>query len=418
MRLRWASILVLFCIIICGGLIRIEPHEKTVARQATIPIVPLVTDDGLDPINLIFTGYAPAWWIAANMVGWSDSAYCSGPKTVDGTPYNYTLEHPDPNGLPCLGPRDHIRIWDMGYSPSLGEWSVASVHHEHTVCDPICHHIIDNWNGAEEAASSSYVNGSATVSISEETLENAGDYQGVYFNGNATMIQLKSPSTQYPVIFNENGLGNQTAWTVTLNGTTTSSTGPTIVFEKMEGDYAFNASKPAGFNASPSSGTIIVKNGAIQTISYRTPWTSSVATLNLNGHSTSIGFYGNATVSMSTIQLSRSGSTTVSFSVTEIGSIGALNVTIPRSTAPSDASALAYVNGTQDTSTKLTSDSHNYYLYFLMLYGTHSIQLRLDSPATPYLEYVTGGAIAALVLSALVLVFRSRKRKILSPPVP
>lgn|GEM_PF-4206838 len=407
---RTAIILVLAFALTCTRIGGIEPARGTVTQSVTTPSTPSKTDDGLDPINLIFTGYAPSWWVAANMAGWSDSAYCSGPKTVDGASYNYTLEHPDPNGLPCLGPRDHIRIWDMGYNQVFGEWSVASVHHEHTVCDPICHHVIDSWDGAEEVASSAYINGSATVAISEDNLGNSGNYQGVYFNGNITMIQLKPPSTQFPVVFNENGLGNQTTWAVTLNGTTAFSTGPTIVFEKTDGAYLFNASRPGGFNVSPSSGTITVKTGATQTINYRTSWTSSVATFNPNGHSISIGFYGNATVAISAVQLSTTGRTTVGFTVTEIGGAGALNVTIPRSIAPSDASAIVYVNGTQDTSTKLTSDSHNYYLYFQMLYGTHSIQLQLDSPATPYLEYVTGAAMAALVLSALVLVFRSRSK--------
>jgi hypothetical protein len=408
---RTAIFFVLLSALTSSALVAPGSGAKTLPQLGTSPSIPVQTDDRLDPINLIFTGYAPSWWVASNMAGWSDSAYCSGPKTVDGASYNYTLERPDPNGLPCLGPRDHIRIWGMGYNQVFGEWSVASVHHEHTVCDPICHHVIDSWNTIQAVASSAYINGSATALISEENLGNAGDYQGIYFNGNVTMIQLKPPSTQFPVVFNENGLGNQTTWAVTLNGTTAFSTGPTIVFEKTDGAYPFNASRPQGFNVSPSSGTIIVKTGATQTINYRTPWTSSVATFSPNGHSISIGFYGNATVAISAVQLSTTGSTTVSFTVAEIGGIGALNVTIPRSIAPSNASPVVYVNGTQDASTKLTSDSHNYYLYFLMLYGTHSIHLQLDSPRTPYLEYFTGAAIATLALSALVLVFRSRKRK-------
>jgi hypothetical protein len=345
------------------------------------------------------------------MAGWSDSAYCSGPKAVEGAPYNYTLEHPDLNGLPCLGPRDHIRIWDMGYDPTLGQWSIASVHHEHTICNPSCHHVIDSWNNAEADAVSPFVNGQATVSISNDTLGNAGFYQNVYYNGNATVIKLRPPSTQYPVVFNENGLGNRTLWAVTVNDTTASSTGPAIVFEELDGTYSFNVSLPKGFNASPTAGNVIVKAGASETIQYRTPWTRFGTVVKVNNQPVSLQFNSNVTVGTSTIQEKTGDVTAIAFTADVIGTVGAVNVTIPESITPPGAIGLVYVNGSKDNSQLLTSDPNNYYFYFLIPFGAHSITLQLERPPTSYLEYVTGAAIAALVLSVLVLVFRSRKRK-------
>ena len=408
--LRTTTILVLLYALTWTSLLRIEPAQ-TLTQSVTTLGIPVQTDDGLDPINLIFTGYSPSWWVASNMVGWSDSAYCSGPKTVDGKPYNYTLEHPDPTGLSCIGPREHIRIWDMGYSPTLGEWSIASAHHEHTICYP-CHHVIDSWERAETDARSSFLNGQAALSISNYNLANASYYQGVFFDGNATMIQLKPPPTQYSVVFNENGLTNQTSWSVTLNGTTLTSQRPDIIFEKPNGTYLFTVGAPPGFEVSPSQGRVTVDGkGTSQNIRFRTPWTSSTATVDSTGRTVSIEFTGNATVAISTVHLSDSGTTVVSFTATEIGPIGVLNVTIPKSAVPSEPSALVYVDDVRDNDATLRADADNYYLYFLLPYGTHSVTLQFVRPATLYWEYVAGGALAICILGMLFLTFRSRLRR-------
>ena len=411
-RLHRITVTLLLCILVASSVVKIQSTPREPVQSTSTPTIPTQTDDGLDPISLIFTGYAPSWWVAANLLGWGDSAYCSGPKTVNSQPYNYTLEHPDSNGLPCIGPRDHLRIWDMGYDPTLGQWSIASVHHEQTVCNPACHHIIDSWNRAETDAVASITNSPATVSTTNKTLGNAGTYQSVYFNGNATMIQLKPPSTQYPVVFNESGLGNETTWAVTFNGNTTSSSGPAIVFEQLDGTYSFNVSIPAGFNGSPASGRISVNGGADQTIRFRTPWTTSNAIVYLNGQDVSLQFNTNATIETSSIHVTEGDPTIVDFQTDVIGAIGAVNVTIPKSIAPSQAVGIVYVNGTQDQNQRLTSDSNNYYSSFLVPFGAHSIEIQLRKQPIPYLEYVEGGAVAAGAIVVLVLVFRSKRRMI------
>ena len=248
------------------------PPAQVAARDAVISGIPVQTDDGLDPITLVFAGYAPSWWVASNIADWSDSAYCSGPKTVNGNQYNYALERPDPNGLACYGPRDHVRIWDMGYSPVFGNWSIAAAHHEHTVCDPLCHHVIDSWERAEADVRLAFTGGQATLTISNVTVGNAGYYQGVFNDGNATMIRLKAPPSPYPVIFNENGLTNRTSWSVTMNGATQTSEHPDITFSEPNGTYSFTVGAPSGYNSSPSSGMIIVDGAeAHKTILFTLP---------------------------------------------------------------------------------------------------------------------------------------------------
>ena len=371
------------------------------------------TDDGQDPVTLIFTGYAPSWWVSSNLLGWSDSAYCSGPKTLDGQPYNYTLERPDPTGIPCIGPRDHIRIWDMGYSPIFGVWSVASAHHEYTSYDPLPpHHVIDGWERAETDARSSFLGGQATLSVSNYTLANRGYYQGVFNGGNATMIQLKPPSGNYPVIFSEDGLGNRTSWSVTLGGATIASLRPDIVFAEPNGTYSFTIGIPTGFNVSRSSGTIIVSGlRTSESIHFRTPWTTSTATVGSSGRNVAIEFNGNATVAISTVQLSTGGDTNIAFNATEIGSKGAVNATIPKSVAPSDASAIVTIDGVRDYSATLTSDGSYYFLYFLLPFGTHAVRFLLAPPPVPYLDYFVGGALAASVIIVLFLVFKLERRR-------
>jgi len=402
--------------IICTLMIIGSPKTPQPQASAHVAIsgIPIQTDDNLDPITLVFTGYAPSWWVASNIADWSDSAYCSGPKTVNGNAYNYTLEHPDPTGIACFGPRDHIRIWDMGYSPVYGQWSIGAAHHEHTVCDPLCHHVIDSWERAEADVRSAFAGGQAILSISNITLGNAAYYQGVFNDGNATRIQLRSSSAQYPVVFNENGLSNRTSWSVTMNGTTLTSEHPDITFSEPNGTYSFTIATPRGYSASASSGTINVDGAEThQTILFTVPWsTSSVTVYPSSGNPMAIGFAGNATVAIPSVHLTTmTGNTILGFNVTEIGTRGVLNVTIPRAIVPSGSSIRVYVDGTQSGNPKEGGDASHFYVYTFILYGTHSVQLQFQPSSIPILEYVTGGVLAASILGLLVIVFNRKKQR-------
>ena len=409
---RVALLLAIICTLMIIG--SPKTPQPQASAQVAISGIPIQTDDNLDPITLVFTGYAPSWWVASNIADWSDSAYCSGPKTVNGNAYNYTLEHPDPTGIACFGPRDHVRIWDMGYSPVYGQWSIGAAHHEHTVCDPLCHHVIDSWERAEADVRSAFTRGQATVSISNITLGNAAYYQGVFNDGNATGIQLRSSSAQYPVVFNENGLSNRTSWSVTMNGTTLTSEHPDITFSEPNGTYSFTIATPRGYSASASSGTINVDGGEThQTILFTVPWsTSSVTVYPSSGNPMAIGFAGNATVAIPSVHLTTmTGNTILGFNVTEIGTRGVLNVTIPRAIVPSGSSIRVYVDGTQSGNPKEGGDASHFYVYTFILYGTHSVQLQFQPSSIPILEYVTGGVLAASILGLLVIVFNRKKQR-------
>jgi len=387
---------------------------RGLAQVSAFPSIPLQTDDGIDPITLIWTGYAPAWWVGANLNGWSDTAYCSSPKTVNGEAYNYTLEHLDPGAPSCFGPRDHVRIWDMGYSSVYGRWSIGSAHHEHTVCFP-CHHVVDSWERAEADVRFTFSHGLSTTSISNFTLGNAGNYQGVYNDGNATRIELNSPPhppQEYPVVFNENGLSNATTWSVTLDGTTMSSRQPDIIFSKPNGTYAFSLVPPSGYFATPSSGTVTVNGvGATEMILFRVPWTTSSTTIHPTpGTSYSIGIDGNATVAAQTIRLTGADHPLLSFNVTEIGPRGVLNITIPRSVAPPQSSATVLVDGVPSGTAKLQQDASNYYVFLAVPYGTHLVELQFTSPQSLYPTYIAIGVFSAGIIGLLFL-FRNRRKQ-------
>jgi hypothetical protein len=105
------------------------------------------------------------------------------------------------------------------------------------------------------------------------------------------------------------------------------------------------------------------------------------------------------------------GNTRLGFSATEIGPRGVLNVTIPRAIVLSGSSAGVYVDGTQNDSTKVGGDASHLYVYFLILYGTHSVELQFGPPSAPILPYVTGGVLAASVVGVLFIVFNKKKRR-------
>ncbi len=219
--------------------------------------IPVQTDDGLDPVNLVFTGSASASWVAQNLQGWNPTP-CSEPKTLDGKTYDFNMETPDTRNQapPCWGPRYHIRIWDMGTDPVLGHWSIGAAHYEHTECSltiSLCHHVIDSWERAEARIRATFASGTVALSISSYPLNNSGRYQGIYNDGNATMIQL-SPTNLYSVTFQETGLPEHTPWSVILNGTTRSSTDGNITVRSQKGAYSFTVGAVPGYRADVSTG--------------------------------------------------------------------------------------------------------------------------------------------------------------------
>lgn len=74
-----------------------------------------------------------------------------------------------------------------------------------------------------------------------------------------TFTPISNPT--YGVTFTESGLAPGTAWSVTLNDVSQSSTSSSIDFAEVDGSYSFTVGAVAGYTASPSSGSLEV-NGA------------------------------------------------------------------------------------------------------------------------------------------------------------
>src|SRR5262249_49345986 len=99
-----------------------------------------------------------------------------------------------------------------------------------------------------------FANGSVALSITNLTLDKPRLYQGIYNDGNATLIQL-SPIHLYSATFQETGLPVNTPWSVTMNGTTSSSSSPNITMRLREANYAFRIGGVPGYVADYGSGS-------------------------------------------------------------------------------------------------------------------------------------------------------------------
>lgn len=88
-----------------------------------------------------------------------------------------------------------------------------------------------------------------------------------------------SSGPSYDVTFSETGLPASTTWSVTLGGSTQSSTGA-IVFSERNGTYSYTVGSVSGYAPSPASGSVTVSGAASSqpiTWSPQAPGTYSVA---------------------------------------------------------------------------------------------------------------------------------------------
>ncbi|HLM91641.1 MAG TPA: hypothetical protein VK424_06285 [Thermoplasmata archaeon] len=78
-----------------------------------------------------------------------------------------------------------------------------------------------------------------------------------------------------PAVFTEVGLpGDPVTWTITMNGTSQSSTNSTIVFVLLNATYPWGVSAP-GYSATPSHGVIVIQGFQVnQTINFTANATS------------------------------------------------------------------------------------------------------------------------------------------------
>lgn len=73
------------------------------------------------------------------------------------------------------------------------------------------------------------------------------------------VVFAAAPASTYSIYFTASGIYSGTSWSVTINGNTLSSLTSTIVFTGMvAGGYSYTITAPAGYTATPSSGSVTV----------------------------------------------------------------------------------------------------------------------------------------------------------------
>ncbi|HTT16854.1 MAG TPA: hypothetical protein VMH49_05815, partial [Thermoplasmata archaeon] len=130
-------------------------------------------------------------------------------------------------------------------------------------------------NGEPEAASPFYVtldagqqvSGTLTIQPSGHTPGNGTvqiqEYIGSELIGGLEKKLQELPPGKFPVDFTESGLPSGVAWSVTFNGQTLSTHGPTIYANATNASYPFTVTPPTGYNAKPLSGTVNVNGAAV-----------------------------------------------------------------------------------------------------------------------------------------------------------
>ncbi len=127
-------------------------------------------------------------------------------------------------------------------------------------------------NGTENTSSKTSItfyepNGTYTYSIQQIPGYSVAQSSGTItvFGSNITkyVIFVQSTQNEYYIIFQETGLPSGTSWSVTLNGTTKSTTGTSITFIVKNGTYNYKISLPSGYSSQYTSGTINVEGKSL-----------------------------------------------------------------------------------------------------------------------------------------------------------
>ncbi|MHB8544696.1 MAG: ice-binding family protein [Leptospirales bacterium] len=86
---------------------------------------------------------------------------------------------------------------------------------------------------------------------------------------NITAPSSPLPVTDFNVTFTESGLSSGTSWTVTFNGSTSSSTTDAISFTAANGTYSYSIGSVSGYTLATSSGNITVNgNNVSQNVTF------------------------------------------------------------------------------------------------------------------------------------------------------
>ena len=140
----------------------------------------------------------------------------------------------------------------------------------------------------------------------------------------------------YSVSFTESGLPSGTTWSVTLNGSTNSSSARTIGFTVIDGTYNFSVQSVSGFAVFPSNGQVKVHGAALQeSVTYSRTFSVNFAETGLPGGSTWAV----------TLNGSQTTSTASSITFTVVNGTYDYTVAAPTGFVPSPSSGAAGVAG-------------------------------------------------------------------------
>jgi len=143
-------------------------------------------------------------------------------------------------------------------------------------------------------------------------------------NGLSVFQSVNFSKLTYTVTFSESGLSAGTSWSVTLNGTTESSTTSTLTFTELNGTYSYTIGSVSGYIASPSSGSITVSGSNVSQVITFTPVTPTLYTITFmesglpSGTSWSVTFNGNTETSTTNTISFTEPNGTYSFSISSI----------------------------------------------------------------------------------------------------
>jgi hypothetical protein len=208
------------------------------------------------------------WWV--NITG--------GPATYSA---NSTVVFGEPNGS-----YDYMVQSANGYaaSPASGTVTVAGVNRTVSVTFRPTYAVIFSETGlttetdwAVGLNGTWYNSSSTTITFLEPNgsypyqVENESGYSvspvgwSVTVNGAAQTVPVRfTPySGSYYVTFNETGLASGTSWSVILGGTSATSASTTIAIVEPNGTYSFSVGSVSGYNATPTSGNVVVSGHAV-----------------------------------------------------------------------------------------------------------------------------------------------------------
>ena len=114
-----------------------------------------------------------------------------------------------------------------------------------------------NWNDTTPTATQNFVGEYAASTYALLKQSTSAD---LYTTG-VTVYNIGGSYTLYSVTYTETGLASGTNWSVNQSGIVKYSTTPSIVYDELNGSYAFSIPSVPGYTVSPSSGTATV-NGA------------------------------------------------------------------------------------------------------------------------------------------------------------